>query len=108
MFTLQADAVALQALHGYFKEILACRGHARDIVLFPFDRCVDIVKNLLDRVGDFSANAISGNERDLKRDKQPVAGRTLGAYSVDTTIFRWGLGDVRSYAGHSICDLLVA
>jgi len=74
MFTLQADAVALQAFHGLSEEILACRGHAGDIVLFPFDRCVDIVKNLLDGVGDFSANAISGDERDLKRDKRPVAG----------------------------------
>lgn len=65
MFTLQAYTVALQTLHGLFEEVLACRGHAGDIVLFPFDGCVDIIKNLLDRVGDFSADTIAGNERDL-------------------------------------------
>lgn len=67
IFTLQADAVALQTLHGLIEEILVCRGHAGDIVLFPFDRCVDIVENLLDGVGDLSANTIAGDERDLMR-----------------------------------------
>lgn len=67
MFTLQANAIALEALHGLLEEILACRGHARDIVLFPFDGCVDVIKNLFDRVGDFGADAIAGDEGDLTR-----------------------------------------
>ena len=67
MFTLQADAVALQTLHRLIEKILASRGHAGDIVLFPFDRCVNIVENLLDGVGDLSANTIAGDERDLMR-----------------------------------------
>ena len=67
MFTLQADTVALQTLHRLIEKILASRGHAGDIVLFPFDRCVNIVENLLDGVGDLSANTIAGDERDLMR-----------------------------------------
>lgn len=75
MFTLQADAVALQTFHGLFEEVLACRGHAGDIVLFPLDGCVDIVENLLDGVGNFSTNAITGDEGDLGRSMNDVWGR---------------------------------
>lgn len=71
-FTFQADAVALQTLHGLFEEVLASRGHAGDIVLFPLDGCIDIVENLLDGVCDFGANAIAGNERDLTREINDV------------------------------------
>ena len=65
MFTLQADTGALETLHGLLEEVFACGGHARDIVLFPFDGSIDIIKNLFDRVGDFGANTIAGDERDL-------------------------------------------
>lgn len=66
MITLQADTVALETLHGLFEEVLACRGHAGDVVLFPFYGCVDIVEDFLDGVGDFSADAIAGYKRDLR------------------------------------------
>lgn len=77
-FTFQADAVALQTLHGLFEEILACRGHAGDIVLLPFDGCVNIVENLLDGVSDFSTDTITGDERDLMGEINDAWDKSVG------------------------------
>ena len=63
--TLQTDPVALQALQSLLEELLAVGGHARDIVLFPLNGSVGVLKDLLDGVGDFLTDTVTGNESDL-------------------------------------------
>ena len=64
---LEPDSVSLEAFHGLLEEILAGRGagHARDIVLFPLDWRIYMVKNVFDRICDFGANAVARYERHL-------------------------------------------
>ena len=63
--TLQTDPVALQALQSLLEELLAVGGHARDIVLFPLNGSVGVLKDLLDRVRNLVTDTISGDEGDL-------------------------------------------
>lgn len=65
ILTLQADSVPLQTLHSLLEESFAGRRHSRNIVLLPLDGRVDVLKDLLDGLGDFMSNTISGNEGDL-------------------------------------------
>lgn len=65
--TLQAYAIALEALHSLLEERLARRGHSGHIILLPFNRGIDIFEDLLDRVCDFCTYTITGNERHLAR-----------------------------------------
>ena len=64
--TLEADFVALQALHSLLEEVFAGRGHARDVVLVPLDGGVDILEYFLDGVRDFSTDTVTGDEGDLE------------------------------------------
>lgn len=66
--TLQADSVPLETIHRLLEQGLARGGHARDVVLLPFDWRVGVLKDLLDRVCDFCSNAVSGDECDLLID----------------------------------------
>jgi hypothetical protein len=64
--TLQADPVALQALHGLLEQLLTTGGNAGDVVLFPLDRSVYMLEDLLNRVGDFGTNAVTGDKSNLR------------------------------------------
>ena len=46
--TLEPNFVALQALHGLLEKSFTGGGHARNIILFPFYRRVDRLKDLFD------------------------------------------------------------
>jgi len=63
--TLETDTVALQAVHGLSEEILPCRRHSGDIVLFPFNGSIDVFKDLLNGVGNFSSNTVTRNQGNL-------------------------------------------
>lgn len=63
--TLEADTVALQAVHGLSEEILSSSRHAGDIVLFPFNGSIDMFKYLLDGVSNFSSDTVTRNQCDL-------------------------------------------
>jgi hypothetical protein len=63
--TLETDSVAFQTLHGLFEETLASRGEAGDIVLFPFNRGIDMLEDLLDRIGNFCTDTITRDQSDL-------------------------------------------
>lgn len=63
--TLEANAVALQTVHGLSEEVLSSGGHPGDIILFPLNGSVDVFKDLLDGVGNFSPDTIAWNQGDL-------------------------------------------
>lgn len=63
--TLKPDAVPLQTLEGLLEHGLAAGSLARDVILFPFNGSVDVLEDLLDRVGDFCTNTITGDESNL-------------------------------------------
>jgi hypothetical protein len=63
--TLEADPVALQALHGLLEQLLTTGGNARDVVLFPLDRSVYMLEDLLNGVGDFGTNPVTGDKSNL-------------------------------------------
>lgn len=65
MRTLETDFVALQTLHGLFEEALARGGESRYVILLPLDRSINMLEDLLDRVGDFCTNTIARNQSDL-------------------------------------------
>jgi hypothetical protein len=64
--TLEADPVALQALHGLLEQLLTTGGNAGDVVLFPLDRSVYMLEDLLNRVGDFGTNTVTGDKSNLR------------------------------------------
>jgi hypothetical protein len=63
--TLETDPVALQALHGLLEQLLTAGGNAGDVVLFPLDRSVYMLEDLLNGVGDFGTNTVTGNKSNL-------------------------------------------
>ena len=63
--TLEPNPVTLQALHGLFEESFTGRGHARNIILFPFYRRVDRLEYFFDRFCDFLTNPITRNKSHL-------------------------------------------
>jgi len=63
--TLETNTIALQAIHGLSEEVLSGSGHSRDVVLFPLNGSVDVLEDLLDRVGNFSSDTITWNQGDL-------------------------------------------
>lgn len=63
--TLEANAIALQAVHGLSEEILSGGGHSRDIVLVPLNGSIDVLEDLLDGVGNFSSDTVTWNQGDL-------------------------------------------
>ena len=65
--TLEADLVALQALHSLLEENLALGGHAGDVVLLPLNGSVDILEDLLDGVGNLVTNTVTGDEGHLEK-----------------------------------------
>ena len=64
--TLETNPVAPQTLHSLLEENLALGGHARDVVLLPLNGGVDVLEDLLDRVGNFVTNTVTGDEGDLE------------------------------------------
>lgn len=89
VLTLEADAVALQALHSLLEELLTRRGHARHVILLPFDGSVDVLENLLHRVCDLCTDTVTRDESDLEDE---VVSRRVGqsrerVYRVDASIF---------------------
>lgn len=64
--TLESDTVTLQALKSLLEDGLATGSLARDVILFPLNGSVDVLEDLLDGVGDFCTNTITGNECDLR------------------------------------------
>ena len=62
---LKTGPVAAQALHSLHEELLALRGHSRDVVLLPLNGSIYVLEDLLHRVGNLVTNTISGNEGDL-------------------------------------------
>ena len=91
--TLKTNTVAPQTLHSLLEENLALGGHSGDVVLLPLNGSVDMLKDLLDGVGNFVTNAVSGNEGDLRlsSDNMCIAARWHETHSVDTTILGWQL-----------------
>ena len=63
--TLEADAIALQAVHSLSEEVFPCGRHSRDIMLVPLNGSVDVFENLLDGVSNFGSNPIARNQGDL-------------------------------------------
>lgn len=63
--TFEANTVAPQALQSSLEEILALRGHARDIVLLPLNGGVNVLKNVLHRIRNLLTDTISGDEGNL-------------------------------------------
>lgn len=61
--TLEPDLVALHALYSLLEEIFIGGRGAGDIVLLPLYRGVDMLEDLLDRVGDLSTDTVTGNLR---------------------------------------------
>lgn len=64
--TLEANLVALQTLHSLLEEVLTLRRHSRDIVLVPLNGSICCLEDLLDRVGNFVTNTVTGDEGNLK------------------------------------------
>lgn len=62
--TLQSNLVPLQAVHRLLEEGLTASGLTRDIVLLPLNGHLEGIKDLLDRVGDFLTDTVTGNESD--------------------------------------------
>lgn len=62
--TLQSNLVPLQAVHRLLEEGLTASGLTRDIVLLPLNGHLEGIEDLLDRVGDFLTDAVTGNESD--------------------------------------------
>jgi hypothetical protein len=62
--SLEPDLVTLERLHSPLELGLVAVGLARDVVLFPLDGDVERGKDLLDRVGDFGSDTVSGDEGD--------------------------------------------
>ena len=83
--SLESDLVTLERLHGTLELGLVTVGLARDVVLLPLDGDVERGKDLLDRVGDFVTDTISGDEgdgvgttilgRNLRGRKESVSGK---------------------------------
>lgn len=65
--TLESNFIALQTLHGLFEQALASGGEAGYVILFPFNRSVDMFENLLNRVGNFCTNSVSRDQCNLTR-----------------------------------------
>ena len=63
---LETNFVTLQTLEGFFEETFSTRGLSRHVVLLPFNRGIYMFEDLLDRVGDFFSDTISGNEGHLE------------------------------------------
>lgn len=61
--TLESDLVALHTLNSLLKEVFVGGRGTGDIVLLPLYRGIDVLEDLLDRVGDLSADTVSGNLR---------------------------------------------
>ena len=89
--TLEPNPVTLQALHGLFEECFTGGGHARNIILFPFYRRVDILEYLFDRLCDFLTNPITRNKSHLNimrsRDLRMVA--VLTVYTPPYLVGSW-------------------
>ena len=63
--TLEPNFVTLQALHGLLEKRFTGGGHARNIILFPFNGRIDRLEDLFDRVCDFFTNSITRDKGDL-------------------------------------------
>lgn len=63
--TFQADFVSLHALDCLLEKAFVSSRGTRDVVLLPFDRCIDVLENFLDGVRNFGADTVAGylNER---------------------------------------------
>lgn len=59
--TLETNAIALQAIHSLPEQVLSGGGHSRNVVLFPLNRSIYMLEDLLDRVGNFSPDTITWN-----------------------------------------------
>lgn len=87
--TLQSDLVALQALHGALEERVVAASLARDVVLVKLDRDVDVLEDLLDRVGELGADAVTRDEGNLRRARADATVST-GSSSADRQAFTSG------------------
>ena len=65
--TLKTNTVAPQTLHSLLEENLALGGHTRDVVLLPLNGSVDILKDLLDGVGNLVTDTVARDEGHLER-----------------------------------------
>src|ERR1700722_6350739 len=97
---LEPDSLSLEAFHGLLEEILAGRGagHARDIVLFPLDWRIYMVKNVFDRICDFGANAVARYERHLdgaEREWLDKDGAQQMPHGIDTAVLCGYLAKLR-------------
>lgn len=63
--TLETNSVALQAVHGLLEKSLSGGGHTRDVVLVPLNGGIDVLEDLLDRICNFCADSVSGDEGNL-------------------------------------------
>lgn len=61
---LESNTVSCQALESLLEDGLSTGSLARDVVLFPLNGSVDVLEDLLDGVGDFCTNTITGDECD--------------------------------------------
>lgn len=61
---LETDLVTFERLHGSLEFGLVAVGLARDVVLLPFDGDVERGEDLLDRVGDFGTDPVTGDQGD--------------------------------------------
>lgn len=64
--TLESNLVPLQALHSSPEHRVVSSVLASNIVLVELDGDVDVLEDLLDRVGDLRSDTISGDEGDLE------------------------------------------
>lgn len=60
--TLQPNLVPLQTVHSLPEQGFSTRRLTADIVLFPLDGHVDRLEDLLDTVGDFRTDTVTGDE----------------------------------------------
>jgi hypothetical protein len=60
--TLQSNLVPLQTVHRLPEQGLTARRLTANIKLLPLDGNIDRLENLLDTVGDFGTDSVSGDE----------------------------------------------
>ena len=89
--TLETNFVTLQALHSLLEESFTGRGHAGNIVLFPFYGRVDRLEDFFDGFCDFLANTITRDESHLSimrsREMRTVA--VLTVYTPPYLVGSW-------------------
>lgn len=71
--TLESDLVPLERVHRPLEERRIVRSRAGNVELLELDGNVDVLEDLLDRLGDLLSNTVTGDEGDLSLMKKRMS-----------------------------------